>query len=454
MILSITVNYCLTLWITQKREEKEWIKSRKPVLLLGVVINLAILFYFKYYDFFLSTMNDVFKTDMTLKHILLPLGISFFTFQQIGFLVDCYRNENKEVNFIDYALFVSFFPQLIAGPIVSSEEMLPQFATIKGRRFDTEKFAKGLTLFVLGLAKKVLIADTLGRGVDTGFASIGAINGLDSFLVMIWYTLQLYFDFSGYCDMARGLALMLGFELPVNFDSPYKSSNIIEFWSRWHKTLTRFFTKYVYIPLGGNRKGFVRMLINILIIYFLSGLWHGAGYNFILWGMLHGVLYVIARIVQRLFGAQNDKTTDVITKNNTFINAIFKGIGIAFTFLYVSFAWVFFRAESISQGCDLILNMFTKEWNFVTYSISQSMKMDELWYVIKFLHLDRYSIAQNLVMIIITVFALIVTFVAPNAAEVSSNIKGKKLFGFMLGMLGVWCILTLSNVSTFLYFNF
>ena len=333
-------------------------ESSKVPLVIGIVLNLGVLFYFKYYNFFVSAINDAFNTSILIKKILLPLGISFFTFQQIGFLVDTYRGEVKEVSFVDYALFVSFFPQLIAGPIVSQSEMIPQFRDLKKHSWDGEGFYRGLTLFVFGLAKKVLVADTLGSAVDIGYSSLPVMGGLDSFLIMIWYSLQLYFDFSGYCDMARGLARMLGFNIPVNFDSPYKSDNIIEFWKHWHITLTRFFTKYVYIPLGGNRKGNVRMLINILIIYFLSGLWHGAGYNFILWGMLHGILYVITRAIG-LYG--NDKCI---------INKIPRVIKRLFTFIYVSFAWVYFRAESISQGNELIRNILTGNWRNVNYSIS------------------------------------------------------------------------------------
>jgi len=449
MILSIVVNFSLTMWITHKNTKTRW---KKFVLTIGIVLNLGILFYFKYFDFFLNTMNDIFKTDYPLKHILLPLGISFFTFQQIGFLVDVYRGDIEEVSFVDYTLFVSFFPQLIAGPIVSQEEMLPQFKTIQGRILDYEKFSRGLTLFVLGLSKKVLIADTLGASVDAGYINIDALNGLDCFLVMIWYSLQLYFDFSGYCDMARGLAEMLGFELPINFDSPYKTTNIIEFWKHWHRTLTRFFTKYVYIPLGGNRKGYARMLANILVVYFLSGLWHGAGYNYICWGMLHGVMYVFTRMWQKtgIYSRINKITTGI----NGLVKLLITALKLAVNFIYVSLAWVFFRAESVSQACKLISQMFTQTWSGVNYSLSEAMKMDELWYVVKILRVDRYSFSQNIAMIAITVFAILLTLLAPNAAQVSERIKPKIRNSVIIAILGIWCVVSLSNVSTFLYFNF
>lgn len=449
MILSILVNYGLTMWITRFCDENN---VKKKIMALGIALNLGLLFYFKYFDFFISNVNSVFGTDYALLGILLPLGISFFTFQQIGFLIDVYRGDIERVSFVDYALFVSFFPQLIAGPIVSWEEMGPGIRNIGKNRFDTERVVRGLNLFILGLAKKVLIADVLGRAVDVGYASLEYMNGLDSFLIMIWYSLQLYFDFSGYCDMAKGLASMLGFELPINFDSPYKAANIVDFWKRWHRTLTRFFTKYVYIPLGGNRKGEARMLVNILIVYFLSGLWHGAGWNFILWGMMHGVMYVVVRMLQKhLIKERTEKTENIAVKG---ILTVVKGILTIVNFIYVSMAWVYFRASSISEGTLLIRNILTKSWEGVAYSLSEALKLDEIWYAVKILHLDRFAWSQGLVMYVITIVALLITFICPNANYISTKIKPKLAWAICFAILGIWCVLNLSQVSTFLYFNF
>ena len=321
MLGSIIGNYFVHGKIMEIRNscqgEERKVKSKR-VMITGVIINLLVLFYFKYYDFFVENINLVSGSNFALKHILLPLGISFFTFQQISFLVDTYRGEldrygekkfcvdkaggnkdNGRISFIDYSLFVSFFPQLIAGPIVIHEEMMPQFARIgKDDRTKEEKltlFTKGVYVFVLGLAKKVLIADTFGIAVDYAYSNVSGINGLESFLTIIFYSLQLYFDFSGYCDMAKGIAGMFGMQIAGNFNSPYKASDIVDFWKRWHITLSRFFTKNIYIPLGGNRKGKVRMYVNYLMVFFLSGLWHGAGWNFILWGLYFGVLLVIEK---------------------------------------------------------------------------------------------------------------------------------------------------------------
>lgn len=458
MVFSILLNYVLTRWIIHNRTLRSLENSGKeqkhskfinllPVL-VGIVINIGVLFYFKYFDFFITGVNNVFGSSFMLKHILLPLGISFFTFQQIGCLVDIHRGEVEEVSFVDYALFVSFFPQLIAGPIVSQADMLPQINRIGNKCIDEEQLARGLTLFILGMAKKVLIADTLGKAVDIGYSALSVMNGLDSALIMLWYALQLYFDFSGYCDMACGLAKMLGFELPINFDSPYKSVNIVTFWERWHKTLTRFFTKYVYIPLGGNRRGTGRMFINILIVYFLSGLWHGAGVNFILWGMLHGILFVITRAILLVINKDGRKSADKHINLPSIIST-------AFTFIYVSAAWVYFRAESVTQGNMLFANMFTGAWNGVNFELLNAFKLPELWYVVKLLHIDRhYVFSQYILMVVFTIVVLLITFVAPNAQKVSAKLKPGRVAAILLSVLLVWCVLSLSGVSTFLYFNF
>lgn len=230
-------------------------KVRRKILLAGgITVNLGVIFYFKYFHFFLENVNLLFSTDFHLRKILMPLGISFFTFQQIGFIVDTYRGEVRECGLFSYALFVSFFPQLIAGPIVKQSEMLPQFAHITEKKADWEKIYKGFMLLIAGLFKKVILADTFGAGVDYGYANIALLGRMDAVFVIIAYSLQLYFDFSGYCDMARGIGAMLGLEIPVNFLSPYKSRNIVDFWKRWHITLNRFSPLMSIYRLGETGK--------------------------------------------------------------------------------------------------------------------------------------------------------------------------------------------------------
>lgn len=439
MLLSIAVNYLF--YQTMTRARKRWI------LLCGIGINLSVLFYFKYFDFFLENINQVFSLSLPLRNILLPLGISFFTFQQIGFLVDTYRGEVKCVKFVDYALFVTFFPQLIAGPIVNHNEMLPQFEKIHKTRWDWERACKGFTLFVLGLSKKVLLADTFGRAVDHGYANLSSLQGVDAFLIMIWYTLQLYFDFSGYCDMARGIGQLLGIEIPVNFNAPYKAVDIIDFWKRWHITLNRFFTKYVYIPLGGNRKGTIKMLRNLLLVFLLSGIWHGAGWNYIIWGMLHGILYVCTRVCH-LYNEKRHREDNGKAH-------LMKGLcGRIFTFFYVAFAWIFFRSDSASQALCLIQKLFVGSYQKVNMVLASQLKPDEFWYVLKVIHLDNRPFSPYLLMILITAVGLLMVFFGKTADSISQNMKPKMSFAFGIMFLFVWSVVTFSNVSSFLYFNF
>lgn len=465
MLCSIIGNYFIHGWIVAARNRQHHNKP-KNVLITGVILNLLVLFYFKYFDFFIENVNVIFGSSFPLKHILLPLGISFFTFQQISFLVDTYRGELDEVSFVDYALFVSFFPQLIAGPIVVHEEMITQFDRIgKDTRSKEEKvevFTKGVYVFVLGLAKKVLIADTFGVAVDLAYSNVNGINGLESLITIIFYSLQLYFDFSGYCDMAKGIAGMFGMKIANNFNSPYKAINIVDFWKRWHITLSRFFTKNIYIPLGGNRKGEGRMYLNYLIVFFLSGLWHGAGWNFILWGMMHGVLYVATK------WWENRKKTSVI-KNNAVLSGldeklvdkitnwksgVVKVISCLGTFVYVSIAWVYFRASSVEQANTLICNIFRQPWALPGSGFTDAFNLGEFWYVLKILKVTALPYANYYIMILFSIAVLLVTFWGKNIDELAAKFKPTVINATITAVLFIWCVVSLSGVSTFLYFNF
>ena len=446
------------------------VQKSKLFIVMGVILNLLVLFYFKYFDFFIENVNTLFGCSFPLKHILLPLGISFFTFQQISFLVDTYRGELSQISFVDYALFVSFFPQLIAGPIVVHEEMLPQFARIgndrRSREEKAEIFTKGIYVFVLGLAKKVLIADTFGRAVDLAYSNVTGINGLESLITVVFYSLQLYFDFSGYCDMAKGIAGMFGMKIANNFNSPYKAVNIVDFWKRWHITLSRFFTKNIYIPLGGNRKGEGRMYLNYLLVFFLSGLWHGAGWNYILWGMMHGVLYVATKWwlkSKRESGVIEKEETDFLNEKVSIgykVDAAFvksklgRGLACILTFAYVSIAWVYFRASSVEQANTLLMNIFTKPWTIPGENFANVFNMGEFWYVLKILKIAAFPYAKYYIMIVFTAVALIITFWGKNIDALAESWKPKVINGFITAVLFVWCVVSLSGVSTFLYFNF
>ncbi|MDE6127640.1 MAG: hypothetical protein K2G16_00400 [Lachnospiraceae bacterium] len=285
ILLSCAANYLFSLLLTRSKEPA----FHRAVLIAGCIVNIGILGVFKYYNFFVENLNTVFRTGFTCRHILLPLGISFFTFQQLSFVIDRCKGKAPHYSLPDYLNFVTFFPQLTAGPIVLHSEIVPQFQDLTKRRFAMNDFAQGICCFVFGLSKKVLLADTLAGAVNYGFSEIAKLDTPAAVMVAVSFALELYFDFSGYCDMAIGIGRMFRIRIPDNFNAPYKSASVKEFWKRWHMTLGRFFTQYVYIPLGGSRKGTLRTIRNTMIVFLLSGLWHGADWSFVLWGFLHGV---------------------------------------------------------------------------------------------------------------------------------------------------------------------
>jgi D-alanyl-lipoteichoic acid acyltransferase DltB (MBOAT superfamily) len=313
--------------------------SRKSVLTIGITLNVALLGYYKYSDFFIENINNFFPTNMSLLNLALPLAISFFTFQQIAYLVDAYKGETNDYNFWSYALFVSFFPQLIAGPIVQHNEILPQFANIRNKFINYENITLGTFIFSIGLFKKVVIADTFGVWATNGFDNTEILTFFEAWIVSLSYTFQLYFDFSGYTDMAIGISLFFNIKLPINFNSPYKALNIQDFWKRWHITLGRFLTNYIYIPLGGSRKGKLRTYINVLLVFLISGFWHGAGWTFIFWGFLHGMAMVVNRYWQTF---------------NIKMNSILAWL---ITFNFVNVTWVFFRAETWGDALKVLNGM-------------------------------------------------------------------------------------------------
>ena len=429
----------------------------KALLILGVGGNVALLFYFKYFDFFITNLNKVWESGLTIKGVLLPLGISFFTFQQISFLTDTYKGELKKCNLVDYALFVSFFPQLIAGPIVTQEEMLPQFQQIgrKEREVYQQLFLRGIYIFVLGLAKKVLIADTFGLAVDYAYRNIQSLNGAESFLVILFYSLQLYFDFSGYCDMAKGLGEMFGIEIANNFNSPYKAVNIIDFWKRWHITLSRFFTKNIYIPLGGNRRGMIRTYFNLFLVFFLSGKWHGAGWNFIFWGVLHGSLYVITKVyfdwkLDRKHMDDRGKER----KQGNYGKLVKIGLGRILTFSYVSMAWVYFRAATLKEATSLLKNLWEKPWKMPSQTFLDFFNLGEFWYPMKVLSITNLPYARSYLMFAFLIFSLAIVFFGKNMESLKEKFTPKAWNACFSALLLIWCVISLSGVSTFLYFNF
>ena len=367
LLASIAANFSLGLLMEDPLR-------RRTVGALGVALNLALLCYFKYTNFLFESLTELTGTPLPFFNIVLPLGISFFTFQQIAYLVDVMRGARVERDIVSYTLFVSFFPHLIAGPLVHHAEMIPQFK--RGRTGRSSVLAaRGLAIFAAGLFKKVVIADNLAQFVSPVFAHLDAGGGVITswaWLATSAYTLQIYFDFSGYSDMAIGLALLFGIRLPVNFRSPYKAISIIEFWRRWHITLSRFLRDYLYIPLGGNRLGEQRRYLNLLVTMLLGGLWHGAGWNFLIWGGLHGLYLCVNHLWQARRGGVSGLSA------NEFAKALAKGLSWAITFFAVVLAWVFFRARTLDGAWQMLGGLFGFEAGSSAYASPGILRLMDL----------------------------------------------------------------------------
>jgi len=349
IVASIVCNYWTGVWINRARDTGDVTRARR-ILRVGVAINLAALAWFKYAAFFTHELNALLGTNWDPGRIALPLAISFFTFTQIAYLVDAWHGVTREYHFRWYALFVSFFPHLIAGPIVHYRRLMPQFARTETWRFNPGNFARGLTLFIFGLTKKVVIADTIAPVANLVFGAAaggGAGGGTSTaWIGAIAYTLQLYFDFSGYSDMAIGIGRMFNIAFPQNFASPYQAGDLIEFWRRWHITLSQFLRDHLYIPLGGNRHGVLRRYANLLGTMLLGGLWHGAGWTFVIWGGLHGVGLIV-----------NHFWLNAIRERAWARGTVPRLCGRAITLLVIVVGWVFFRAESLDHAVAMLRSM-------------------------------------------------------------------------------------------------
>ena len=418
-------------------------------MIIGVTFNLCLLGYFKYTDFFITNFNFLFRTDYHLKNILLPLAISFFTFQQIGYLIDTYRNQTDKSKFLPYCLFVACFPQLIAGPIVKHREMMPQYLDEHFYKFNYKNVAFGLTLFLIGLFKKVILADGISVYAIPVFEA--AENAISITFFEAWcgalsYSFQLYFDFSGYSDMAIGIAKIFNISLPINFFSPYKVVNIIEFWRHWHITLSRFLRDYLYFPLGGNRKGTSRRYLNIIITMLLGGLWHGAGWTFVAWGALHGFYLVI----NHLWHAIRVKIGYGFHKSSTL------GLGISYTITFASvvIAWVFFRAESLRGAFTILKGMIGLnriagfEGNYLGSIHSAGVF---IWIAFAF---SIVFLLPNTAQILKESEFLSIPKSAPQGISLKIEWKSSLLWMLFMACIGIISISRLHKFSEFLYFNF
>lgn len=427
ILVSILFNFSIGVNLNNSDRLKNKI-SRKALLTFGVAANLILLGYFKYSDFFLKNINSLFATNFNLLHIILPLGISFFTFTQIAYLVDAYKKEVKELDFLNYALFVTFFPHLIAGPILHHSEMMPQFAQIKNKVLNYKNISMGIFLFTVGLAKKVIIADNLSPLVHSGFDLSQSLSFFEAWIVSLAYTFQLYFDFSGYTDMALGLGYMFNIRLPQNFNSPYKAQNIQDFWRRWHMTLSRFLRDYVYIPMGGNRNGELSTHKNLFLTFLLGGLWHGAAWTFIGWGALHGFALVTHRLWKKL---------------NITINKYFATFA---TFIFINITWVFFRAESFDDALKVLRGMF---------GLSGFIKPEIYHFALRFQNtISNIDWKLYSFTILIILLCILIVNLFKNSNELTEKFSPSSLKGLIIGLVICILLFNMNRVQEFLYFNF
>lgn len=427
ILSSVAINYVLSCLIISLK------KRRKFILITGISFNLLLLGYFKYSDFFLQNINLIFSNEFSLLHLTLPLAISFFTFQQIAFLIDTYKGFVLKHNFLNYLVFVTFFPQLIAGPIVHHKEMMPQFSSFENRFINFKNIYLGIFIFSIGFFKKTVLADTFSVWAINGFDVMEQLTFIEAWVTSLSYTFQLYFDFSGYTDMATGAALLFNIKLPLNFNSPYKSTNIRDFWQRWHITLSRFLRDYVYIPMGGNRYGSFKMYSNLFVTFLIGGFWHGAGWTFILWGSVHA----LAIIVQRIW-------------SNTGI-ALNRILAWFITFNFINLSWVFFRAEQWEDAEKVLNGMFGLSGFqlpnlFQNFSFFQNKNI-QFGEVFK-----NFNNDSEISFWIIVAFAICLFF--KNSTQILRSHKPNKRINFFIIFLFLISLLNLHNKADFIYFNF
>lgn len=466
LLASIFFNYAVGISLS-KEHAHGYVKRKKWILGLGIAADLGLLGYYKYANFFVENANTVFNLGWHIETVILPLGISFFTFTQIAFLVDAYRGEVKEANFIHYGLFVTYFPHLIAGPVLHHKEMMPQFALPATYRVNWENLSVGLTIFSIGLFKKVVLADGIApfaSSIFTAAADGGTITFLEAWGGALAYTFQLYFDFSGYSDMAIGISRLFGVKLPLNFNSPYKSVNIIEFWRRWHMTLSRFLRDYLYFALGGNRKGPARRYVNLLATMLLGGLWHGAGWTFMMWGVLHGLYLVINHAWHHV-----RKVLEHDLKHSTLPGRF---AGMTLTFFVVVVGWVFFRAKNFDAALSILSGMVGLNGTILPSSWYGLFH----WRLVDLLgsfgiHFGPLPAVDGNVDImtgwIIALWAL--AWLAPNTQQIMANFKPalenvsptkrllwqpNKLWLTSIAVCLLYALTEMEKVSEFLYFQF
>ncbi len=430
MIISLSINFAFAAAI---RHTQRW---NKLYLTVPVVINVGLLLYFKYTNFAIVNFNAWFEKEIALKELILPIGISFFTFQQIAYMIAIYRKEIKKLDVINYLIYILYFPKILMGPLADPVEFIIQLDNASLKKINWDNIAFGVKIFSFGLFKKLFLADTFSKAVTWGYANMDAATAMDWFLIMLFYTFQIYFDFSGYSDMAVGSSMMLNITLPINFDSPYKATSIRDFWKRWHISLTKFFTKYIYIPLGGNKKGAFFTYVNTMIVFLASGFWHGANWTFILWGILHGGFSLFDRTLEKL-----DKK-------------IFEPFRWLITFGVVNVLWLLFRSDSIFQWKKILHTILSMENTNISNALINEFTIQEASFLCNTIPLiDTWrQLMRGFWMMAFMIFAMTICFVPENNYR---NLKRNTVATMFLAVIAfVWGFICLGGESVFVYFNF
>lgn len=429
LLLSLVLNYVFVLIIRRAKRFSKFFFS------FPLFVNIIGLLIFKYTDFFILNINNLFNTDISLTNLILPVGISFFTFQQIAYLVSVHNNELTETSIIDYLAFILYFPKILMGPLMDPIDFITQLNDKKRKCVDLNNIAYGIKIFSLGLFKKVMLADLFDYLVTWGFSNVNTATSLDLILVSFFYTFEIYFDFCGYSDMAVGVSYLFNIELPINFDSPYKALSINDFWKRWHISLTKFFTKYIYIPMGGSRKGAFNTYRNILIIFLLSGLWHGANWTFILWGVIHGLLMIIDKMFDK------------------FESKVFKPVRWLISFGIINTLWLLFRADSFSQWVEILKNIFSFNSLSISDGLIGSIPFPERELIKDVLHIRNFAESiRGFWLICFIIISLLICLIPEN-----NYVSRKKLsvFSLIISFAAfVWGFVCLGNESIFVYLNF
>ena len=410
-------------------------KYAKLLLTLAIVIDISVLVLFKYTNYIIFEANGIIGTDWITLNLIVPLGLSFFTFSQISFMVDCYKEQYMS-NILDYLCFSLFFPTIASGPIIFYKELMEQLNNEKNHVINYDNLFSGLILFTIGLFKKVFFAKMFGAAADTGYELLASLDTVNAIVVMLSYTLQIYFDFSAYSDMAIGVARMYNIELPMNFNSPYKSLNILEFWDRWHITLTRFFTRYIYIPLGGSRKGRVRTYINIFIIFLISGIWHGANITFVIWGTLHGVMMIITRMCK------------------SFADKLHPAFNWIVTFLFTNISWIYFRADTRVDAHMMLSKLLLPKFDNINLILADNFNIPEIVIFRKLFNQGFLEAHKCFPMYIMILLGLTIVMCAPNSNEISRRMKPGVISIVFVVVLLIWSLISFSGVNSFVYFAF